>query len=155
VTVKERFLVSTTPETDSADDDATGAEQYYASLDDAFRDKKTTLANQAFIRRLLSSIKVEGYAGRSGYIKVVRGDGYPAVQVHSGYSNGFQTEAEITRGVGDVDRWLSRRLRGTWGVTHPENQLRDGNSERHTKKEAQPCPDCGSVMPLSGTCDLC
>ncbi|WP_298945015.1 hypothetical protein [uncultured Microbacterium sp.] len=140
------------------DDEPTDADETpYPSLDAAFSHQQTPLENRAFIRNLLAEIDVAGYYDRGNYIKVTRAQGGYAIQLHYGYSNGFRGEAEITRGVGDVDRWRSGRGINLWGVSHPENKLRSAGTmeNKSEKREWGFCPICGLKLPASARCDNC
>jgi hypothetical protein len=128
----------------------------YSSLEAAFVHQKTPLENQAFVRQLLSGVSVDAFFDRGSYIKATRADGGPAVQIHYGYSNGFRSEEEITRSIGDVDRWRSGRATNLWGVSHPENKIRSSSGGGHAeKREWGYCTTCGLKLPASGLCDMC
>lgn len=128
----------------------------YQSLEDALRAHRVPLENHRFIAELMAGLDLEGYSATSSYIKAVRADGGPALQITSGYTNGFRSEDEIVSRVGDVDRWPSGRGSGLWGVSHPVHSLRStGDAAGGRHRAAALCPACGSVMPLSGVCDIC
>ena len=132
------------------------SERRYGSLSEAFTDKKVDLGNQAFIRRFLEGLDVEGIYGRSGYIKVARLSGGPALQIFRGYTNGFLSEGEIRGHLPDAHVWRSTRIEGTFGVDHPVHGPMRGQGSRTRKPVPQkPCPNCGDMMPLSGICDSC
>ena len=133
----------------------------HSSLDEAFRARGVPLANQEFVRKLLDPLDVVRIESTSSYIKVSRADSRTAIQVSSGYSNGFLTEDEITRAVGDVDRWHSARGQGrgihTWGVSHPINALREGGGSPGQKRDRDygVCLECFQLLPATRICSAC
>ena len=140
----------------------------YATLDEAFRRHGTPAANQELIRRIVDGIDAAGFVGYSTYFRVERRGGSPALEVHPGYTNGFRTEQEIVRRLGDeVERWPSRRFHGAWGVTHPvaapvlasgpKRAPRAARGPRASEPEAPPkvCDTCFMVLPMSGVCQNC
>lgn len=131
-------------------------ESRYRSVEAALRAHRVPLENHRFIADLMAGIDVEGYSATSSYIKAVRADGGPALHIASGYTSGFRSEDEIVSRVGDVDRWPSGRGPDLWGVAHPVHSLRStGDAAGGRHREAALCQTCGSVMPLSGICDMC
>lgn len=150
------------PETDEDQDDQETDEAGpdvgpgYDTIDAAFGDWSTSVANQVFLRRLLAGIDVQRYVLRRGYLKVVRASGEPALQVHLGYTNGFRSAEEIAGAVDGVKPWISQRRRDTWGVTHPDHGSSRGEGERRAEvRDGGRCPTCGDVMPMTGVCDFC
>lgn len=136
----------------------TPGQRCYRSLEEALIDRHIPVENRDFIRRALRSVDVAEYVDRGGCIKVIRRDGGPAIEIHYGYTNGFRSEEEILAAVGDVDRWISRRGRGMWGVSHPENKLRDGSgvgSARQDRREYGVCPTCWQTLPATRVCGNC
>ncbi|WFR65836.1 hypothetical protein P9139_11775 [Curtobacterium flaccumfaciens] len=127
----------------------------FDSLDAALRARRIPIENHRFIADLLAWIDVEGYYDTSTYIKVVRVDGGPALQIASGYTNGFRSEDEIVRAVGDVERWPSALGSSQWGVSHPVNSLRETEGGGRSERERARCTACGAELPLSGECDFC
>ncbi|OCG72842.1 hypothetical protein [Microbacterium sediminis] len=137
----------------------------YASLDEAFERHGTPAANQELIRRIVDGIDAAGFVGFSTHFRIERRGGSPALEVHPGYTNGFRTEQEIVRRLGEtVERWPSRRFHGAWGVTHPVARPaapapapRAPRARRSSEPEAPPkvCPTCFMVLPMSGVCQNC
>lgn len=146
------------PEDDEVDagEHEGGEDRRYASLAEAFQDRGTRPENQAFIREFLKNVDVAGFYRRGNYIKVTRHSGGPALQIHEGYTNGFRSAEDVIATAGDVDRWESRRVRHTWGITHPTHgSARGGDLQRQARREGGQCPTCGDVLPLSGVCNWC
>lgn len=81
--------------------------------------------NLKLIRRIAESLGIERYESINSraYLKAIRSDRNRPLQIHMGYTVGFTSEQEVLDTAGDVDRW--KRSNGTWGVTHPVNQIRD------------------------------
>ena len=156
---------------------AEGTSRRYATLDEALDAFRMPAANRAFIAEYLRLVDPIGYYGRSGYIKVIRRDGGPAIQIHAGHATGFQSEAELRLTVGDeAPVWESDRGSGLWGVTHPVSQrLRESAPARATgtdrggaagattaSRPARPasavepareiCMDCFEEKSFSGQC---
>jgi hypothetical protein len=127
----------------------------FNSLDAALRERRVPLENHRFIKDLLARIDVEGYYDTASYVKVVRRDGEPGLQIASGYTNGFRSEEEIVRAVGDVERWPSARGSSLWGVSHPIHGLRETEGGGRTERRRDRCAVCGAELPLSGECDFC
>jgi len=137
----------------------------YASLDEAFERHGTPPANRELVRRIVDGIDAAGFVGYATHFRIERRGGSPALEVHPGYTNGFRTEQEIVRRLGeDVERWPSRRFHGAWGVTHPVSapapaspSPRAARAPRTARPEAPPkvCPTCFMVLPTSGVCPNC
>lgn len=133
-------------------------DRVYSTLDEAFRDRNVSLANQPFIRRLLAGIDVASLHGRIGYLKVKRVGGGPSLQVHVGFTNGFRSADEIRDAVPEAAPWQSRRGTDLWGVSHPEHGHRTDGAERvgaHEPRDFGTCPTCFTTLPATGRCDLC
>lgn len=141
----------------------------YASLDDALAGFRMPAGNHEFIKKYLVAIDPIGFYPRGGYIKVIRRDGGPAVQIHTGYATGFQSEAELRLTVGDeAEVWESDRGTGLWGVTHPNSQRErargaTGSSSAPSPAEAKRavpvaeperelCLECFELRSLTGQC---
>jgi hypothetical protein len=137
----------------------------YASLDEAFERHGTPAQNRDLIRRIVEGIDAAGFLGYATHFRVERRGGSPALEVHPGYTNGFRTEQEIVRHLGEgVERWPSRRFHGAWGVSHPvavrvpaAPSKRAPRAARTSEPEAPPkvCPTCFMVLPMSGVCQNC
>ena len=145
---------------------AEGTSRRYASLAEALDAFRMPEANRAFVEQYLGLVDPIGFYGRSGYIKVIRRDGGPAIQIHAGYATGFQSESELRLTVGEgAEVWESDRGTGLWGVTHPVAQRgRESGSGRSTgaaSRAAKPataeiereiCMDCFEEKSFSGQC---
>jgi hypothetical protein len=140
----------------------------YASLEEAFQRHGTPAANRELIRRIVDGIDAAGFVGYSTHFRIERRGGSPALEVHPGYTNGFRTEQEIVRRLGDdVERWPSRRFHGAWGVTHPVAAPAPAAKPARAPRAASPraasapeeppkvCPTCFMVLPMSGVCQNC
>ena len=91
-----------------------------SSLTEAFEKYATPTGNRDLIRALYDATDVEQIVGFGDYFQFKRRGGYPALDVHPGYTNGFRNEQDVVRRVGDdVPRWQSRRFHGAWGIDHP------------------------------------
>jgi len=134
---------------------ATGRQAPYASLDAAFEGHSIPLENRELIRKIVSALPVDGFYSRAGYIKATRTDSQRALHIAPGYTNGFLSEEEVVATVGDVERWRSKR-KGLWGISHPENRIREGSDRRSSVRHAAAsCPECGLELPRTGICAMC
>lgn len=122
----------------------------------ALQRSNLSLRNQAFLAALDQHIDISETLLRGSYIKVSRRSEGSALQIHSGYTNGFRSEDEIVRTFGDVERWPSQRFDGAWGVTHPDHGApRSDNSGSQQSRQQVACPHCFTLMALSGVCGSC
>lgn len=123
-------------------------------LREALQAARIPFTNQVFLEPLLDWDDIAYCELRSGYIKVNRKSGKQPLRIHSGYTVGFSSEEEITQLFGDAERWPNK---GNWGLTHPENQLREGNETRKSRnaRDQKVCPTCFMVLSLSGVCNTC
>lgn len=131
-------------------------ERRYPSLQDAFRDKRTSVANQRFISRLVTGIDVEGCYRYSDHIRILRRDGGPWLEVHHGGTNGFRSPEEVTDAVPGAVVTPSTARRGTWRVGHPDRapeREASGFARRARRSDPVPCPECGDVRSVSGVCN--
>lgn len=125
-------------------------------LSEALQQKQIPLTNRQFLEPLLRGIPTSGCIVLDTYIKYFREDNLAPLEIHYGYTNGFQTEAELTDIFGDVERSESTRIRGTWVVAHPENKIRDsGTTTTKQTTEQRACPECGMLLSQTGVCDFC
>ncbi|WP_405218598.1 hypothetical protein [Agrococcus sp. Ld7] len=130
--------------------------EVYESLKDAFRDQRTHEDNQAFIRRFVEKTDTHSLVRFSNHFRVERLSGGVALRVHSGSTIGFRSEQELLDLVGDVDRFESRHLPGTWGVRHPQHGPWRGPTIRNGNRlDGGVCPNCGNRLPVSRRCDFC
>jgi hypothetical protein len=129
----------------------------YQSLQEALRLKRYPLENHGFVTRFSSAIEFEGFYETTGYIKAVRADGGPDVQIHYGGSNGFLSEEEVIAAAGleAAGRRPSTERHGLWRVSHPvEAPGRDGAmSGGSAKREYGTCPQCFIQFSADGSCD--
>ena len=144
-------------QTDDESDVELDARQF-SSLDRALTGKGIPLENHLLIRQFTSAIGIAAYYGRSGYIKAVRpGDG-PDLRIHSGYTNGFASEAEVRAAVGPTAHcWPSRRGTGQWGVDHPVHGTAGGGGKKsgNPRLDYGTCPSCRQYPLLpTGRCSV-
>ncbi|AXE53949.1 hypothetical protein [Aurantimicrobium sp. MWH-Uga1] len=123
---------------------------------EALQLKKIPLTNQQFLEPLSKEIPALGCTVLDTYIKYFREDSFAPLEIHYGYTNGFQSETEVTDIFGDVERSESTRIKGTWVVHHPENKIRDSGATKTTQTtEQNPCSECGMLLSQTGVCDYC
>jgi len=139
--------------TEFEDDRAEGeARRVRASLNEALLAHRVPLENHDFIRGFDTAIGIIEYTGTTGYIKAKRANAGPELRIHSGYTSGFLSEAEIIATVGDVYREPSSRP-GLWTVLHPVNKVRDGDSAATSAKATYgTCPACTFEFSANGLC---
>jgi hypothetical protein len=127
----------------------------FTSLQHALDVHRIPAENHHLITEFTQALGIEGYYGRTGYIKAVRQDGKPALQIHSGYTNGFQSAEEANHpGIGGSP-WKSGRGTKLWGISHPSNRLRSGNKRSNQKRHFGHCPSHGYELNARGECDAC
>lgn len=143
--------------TEQADESFDTESRRYGSLEQALRDKQVPLGNHTLIRRFTSAIGIEGYYERAGYIKGVRTDGGPALNIHFGWTNGFASEKEVLRAAGpEPQRWQSQRGTGQWGVTHPAHGPGGGGGPGgNPVAPPDVCPRCNMELLPGGRCGSC
>lgn len=141
-------------------------------LDEAFERYATPMANRDLIRAIYDSTDVDGIVGFGDYFQFKRRGGYPALEVHPGYTNGFRTEQDVTRRAGDsVPRWPSRRFHGAWGIDHPVDGGKStarstrtaGSATKRPSRKAPAVPEkpkpvcmtCFLELPSTGVCSSC
>ena len=134
-------------------DDASS--RVFKSLANALAANEIPVGNHALINKFCEYIGIDRYEDR-GYIKAVRADGGPALQIHYGWTNGFQSEAEVLAAVGEAPFWPSERGTGLWGVSHPVNNLDHGGGgpAKHLR-EYGTCPKHFLKLPATGICGEC
>ncbi|WP_345752070.1 hypothetical protein [Microbacterium rhizophilus] len=168
--------MSATPER-SIDHAKEGRAVSVDSIEQAFVRYGTPVGNLELLRGIAAGVG-EGstLVGFRTYFKIERAGGGPALEVHDGYTTGFRSEADAERLAGDRPRWVSRRFRGAWGITHFETRerpLADRKSLPKAKRETvartaaaprsgatepregQVCMTCFMQMPLTGVCPNC
>jgi hypothetical protein len=128
----------------------------YPSLASALAAKSIPLENQVLIREFCEYIGIDRYEDR-GYIKAVRANRGPALQIHWGWTNGFESEDEARRSTGDrAPCWPSQRGTGLWGVSHPTNNIgHGGGGPANELPDYGTCPSCNITLPATGVCDTC
>lgn len=134
-----------------------GDDRVYPSLQQALTAREIPVENHALIRRICEHLGINRFEERVGYIKAVRPDDGPALEIHYGYTNGFRSEREARDAVGDErSPWASERGTGQWGVTHPTHAMREANSPLTKSNETyRLCPIHHLALPASGICDYC
>jgi hypothetical protein len=134
-----------------------GDARRYRSLDEALKLRKIPLENHKLIRRFTSAIGIAGYFDRGVYIKAVRANGGPALNIAYGWSNGFISEAEVIEAAGpEVSRWPSGRGTAQWGVSHPVHKTSGGGGGATTpSREYGVCPTCNYALLPGGRCGHC
>jgi hypothetical protein len=134
-----------------------GALRPYSSLDQALEAHRIPPENRELIRTFTAAVGIDRYLGCSGYIKAVRRGEGPALNITSGWTNGFVSEAEATECAGSrVERWESTRGTGLWGVSHPLNSMRGGSRTlKHEERDYGYCPTCFLQLLPSGVCGSC
>jgi len=134
----------------------------YPTLDAAFEALGTPQANRGMIRQFTSALGITAFIERSGHIRAERSDGLLALEIHYGYTNGFQSRDEIMGAMGDLisllgheDVWPSQRARDTWGLTHPVNGLGKADSTKGSGQERDygTCHRCNHRHAANGTCE--
>jgi hypothetical protein len=124
----------------------------YADLDDALERKRIPLENRPIIRAFVASIGCILFEETTSYIKATRSQPGPDLDIAYGWTTGFATREEA-EAAGGVEVWPWGRR---WGITHPVNKTRDGDSGRRTPlTSGQICPNCNMEMPLSKECPNC
>jgi hypothetical protein len=142
-------------EVTDADDAVLEDDRRYDSLEQVFQDRRIPLENQAIIRELTQAIGIEAFYDRGTYVKAVRsGPGKP-LNIAYGWTNGFDSEEEVIQAVGDVDRWVSGRAIGMWGLWHPVHGGPSGGGAKSSRPDPGVCPTCTMELPSSGRCDYC
>lgn len=108
----------------------TDAGQQSNSLLAALTAARILVENHAFIRRLVSAVGIAGYRAvpraDNPYVIATRRDGGPALHIHYGYTNGFRSEDEIVRLIGNTAGCAPSSRKGSWYVEHPTNRVRPG-----------------------------
>lgn len=128
--------------------------RHFSSLNDALRVVRIPLENHRFIQTWVDALRVASFLERGNYIRAVRRDNGPSLEIHSGYTNGFVSEAEIVDALGDVRSWTSNRGTGLWGVTHPKAGHAVGGSGavKADRPDYGTCPACFMAFSAAGTC---
>lgn len=152
--LREEYLSSL--EIQETNEDSDDDSPNLVPLNEALREKNFPLENLTFLKNLQYSVDSLGCEILDTYIKVLRPDGLPTLDIHYGFTTGFQSPEEIVSIFGDVDYWESKRLAGTWGVSHPVNRIREsGGTHSSAGKEQVPCPQCGMLMSSAQNCEFC
>lgn len=126
----------------------------FSSLNDALGVVRIPLENHRFIQTWVDAVGIGSFFERGSYIRAVhRGNG-PTLEIHSGYTNGFVSDAEVVGALGDVSRWASNRGTGLWGVTHPKAGHAVGGSRaaKADHPDYGTCPVCFMAFSGAGTC---
>jgi hypothetical protein len=116
-------------------------------------------ANFEFIERLTDGVDAVNYRvvnnpGKPYVIAERRAPG-PNLHIYYGGTNGFTSEAEVVRILGEgANRRVSGSRRGTWCAVHPVNYARDPGKPPQRHREPDFC-SCGMQRSLTGVCDIC
>ncbi|QNK52669.1 hypothetical protein H7F30_14075 [Dermacoccus sp. PAMC28757] len=127
----------------------------YTSLDHVLTAKGIPHENWPLIRSITEYIGILDCELTSSYIKARRLDVGPDLHIYYGYTSGFVSEQEAANAAGDFDRWQSTARSGLWGVTHPDNKIREGGTSSRARHEPAVCPNCYLTVPSNGVCDTC
>lgn len=136
---------------------SSGKARIFTSLRDALAAYRIPEENHTLIRRFCEHLGIVDYEERAGYIKAVRPDSGPALQINFGWTNGFRSEEEAHAAAGaDAKVWPSDRATGLWGVTHPLNAIgHGGGGPEKAAPDYGTCPNCFLTLPATGACDNC
>ena len=169
--------MSSTPER-SIDHSKEGRAVSLDSIEQAFVRYGTPVGNLELLRGIAAGVG-EGATlhGFRTYFKIERPGGGPALEVHDGYTTGFRSESDAQRLAGDRPRWISRRFRGAWGITHFETRAKPVSASAPRRAASAPraastgtgtprsgasapmegkiCMTCFMQMPLTGVCPNC
>ncbi|BBZ66352.1 hypothetical protein MINS_17810 [Mycolicibacterium insubricum] len=89
------------------------------------------------------------------YVVGKRREHGPDLYIYYGSTDGFRSEDEIVRLLGDsVERGPSSRT-GTWYVAHPLNKIRAPSQRRSDKTRTATFCGCGMELSLTGFCASC
>ena len=124
----------------------------FDSLNDALRVVRIPIENHRFIQRWVDSVGIGSFFERGSYIRAVRRGAGPALEIHSGYTNGFVSEEEVVQALGDERMWPSNRGTGQWGVTHPKAGHARNGVPKGTHPDYGTCPECFVAFSAAGTC---
>lgn len=131
--------------------------EFSSSLRSLLSARNTPLENQVFIEQFCKHLGITDFQETSSYIKAIRTDGNPNLQIEHGWTNGFSSEAEAREATGKgADVWESGRGTGLWGVSHPINKIGNGGGgPARPKRDFGVCPNCLFALPATGECDNC
>jgi hypothetical protein len=132
------------------------AERTY-SLDQALGMRQIPMENHEFVRRFCVALGIDRFEITGSYIKGLRPNGGPALNICSGYTNGFLSQREVAEATGAIDSvWPSQRGKDQWGVTHPVyGHESAGGARGKSEAELVICESCYLSLPTSGVCDNC
>lgn len=151
--------VTQVPHDEALDDHAgtEGVSRQYARLDQALLAHGIPLENHALIRRVTHAIGIDAFYERGTYIKAVRAQGGPALQIHYVWTDGFVSEHEVVTAAGeDTPRWRSDRGRGQWGIDHPvHGHPSAGGGSKPRTRHYGVCPRCHMQLLPGGRCGDC
>ena len=138
----------------------TTADEPPESLISALTKARIPADNHEFIQRMTDAIGIADYRAvvkpDKPYIKAKRSDGRRELHIYYGYTNGFASKEEIEAATGSASGAGLSTRKPTWFVRHPVSNVPPG-SERSLSvgREADKCPNCHLLMPLTGICDNC
>ena len=142
----------------TVEEEAVGASlvdgRQFSSLNDALRVVRIPLENHRFIQTWADAVGVGSFFERGSYIRAARRSNGPAVEIHSGKTNGFASEEEIVETLGGVRRWPSNRGTEQWGVTHPKagHAVSGSRVAKADHPDYGTCPVCLTTFAAAGTC---
>ena len=129
----------------------------FESFDEAFNNAPfvSHQENRVFLRHLLAGLDIDHYEILSGSIKAVRTDDHPALQIRSGYTDGFTSKGELEALGVTAAVWQSQdRAKGAWGVNHPVvGASSTTGPSTASKKHGDQCDKCHTTKSLTGACD--
>lgn len=117
--------------------------------------------NYHFVQQLLPAldISIVGYrfVDQRGkpYVRAIRTDGRPDLQIYFGYTTGFTPEDDVARIAGGAAVREPRSTRGAWYVKHPINAVREGGKKAAGRQRTPERCSCGMELPLAGHCASC
>lgn len=134
-------------------------EQSSESLISAMKWARIPAENHAFVKRIVDAVGIAEYraAGTTDkpYVIARRRDGRADLHIAWGYTNGFGSEDEIVRIVGEGAERRPSSRKGTWLVEHPTTRVHQRNDRaRDVRREADFC-GCGMQRSVTGVCGMC
>lgn len=116
------------------------------------------MENHALIERMCRAIGIARYEQYSDHIRAVRLGVGSSLQIHWGWTDGFESEDEVLRATGRTAPYVQSDWRGAgfFYVEHPVNRLHEGGSGAKSKqRDFGTCPQCFLVFSALGVCDDC
>lgn len=129
----------------------------YPNLKRALNEFGIPQENHNLIERIAQAIPIERYEERSGHIHAVRSDqSRPDLHIHSGWTDGFVSEAEALDATGRPGVPGECRGHGFFSVVHPLVGFRnsEGSPRRPTRTYGY-CDTCRYELLPTGICSDC